>query len=53
MGKGATKANATIQYCMTYARMLLQTLEIPSVSQFRASDDYQWVVGMCAGSLSF
>lgn len=40
MGKGAAKANATLQYCMTYARMLLQTLEIPAASQFRASDDY-------------
>ena len=25
---------------MTYARMVLQTVEIPSVTQFRASDDY-------------
>ena len=40
MGAGAAKANVTVQYCMAYARMLLQSLEIPAVSQFRASDDY-------------
>ena len=40
MGRGAAKANATVQYCMAYARMLLQSVEIPAVSQFRASDDY-------------
>jgi len=30
----------TVQYCMAYARMVLQSLEIPAVSQFRAGDDY-------------
>lgn len=40
MGRGAAAANATVQYCMTYARMLLQSIEVPAGSQFRASDDY-------------
>ena len=40
MGDGAERAGATVQYCMTYARMLLQSVEVPAVSQFRASDDY-------------
>ena len=29
MGKGAEKANVTVQYCMTMARMVLQSAEIP------------------------
>ena len=40
MGRGAARAGATVQYCMTYARMLLQSVEIGAVSQFRALDDY-------------
>ena len=40
MGSAATKYNVTIQYCMSYPRMVLQSLEIASVSQFRAGDDY-------------
>lgn len=40
MGKGAAKSNVSIQYCMTFARMVLQTAEIPAVTTFRASDDY-------------
>ena len=40
MGTAAAKAEATVQYCMTYPRMLLQSVELPAVSQFRASDDY-------------
>ena len=40
MGRGARRAGVTVQYCMTYARMLLQSVEVPTVSQFRASDDY-------------
>ena len=41
MGEGARKAGLTIQYCMPYARHLLQSVEIPVVTQARASDDYQ------------
>ena len=40
MGKGAAKQNATIQYCMSLSRMVLQTLEVSEVTTFRASDDY-------------
>ena len=40
MGRGAAKANVTIQYCMEYARFVLQSVEIPAVTQTRASDDY-------------
>ena len=40
MGAGAAKSNVSIQYCMTFARMVLQTAEIPAVTTFRASDDY-------------
>jgi len=40
MGAGAAKVNVTVQYCMSYARMVMQTVEIPAVSQFRAGDDY-------------
>jgi len=41
MGKGAAKNNLTIQYCMPYVRHLLQSLEVDSVTQARASDDYK------------
>lgn len=40
MGLGAAKQNVTVQYCMTFARMVLQSAEIPAVTTFRASDDY-------------
>jgi hypothetical protein len=40
MGKGAAKSNVSVQYCMTFARMVLQTAEVPAVTTFRASDDY-------------
>ena len=40
MGTGAAKSNVSVQYCMTFARMVLQTAEIPAVTTFRASDDY-------------
>ena len=33
MGEGARKAGLTIQYCMPYARHLLQSVEIPVVTQ--------------------
>mmetsp|Transcript_37428 Transcript_37428/g.117006 ORF Transcript_37428/g.117006 Transcript_37428/m.117006 type:complete len:541 (+) Transcript_37428:1079-2701(+) len=40
MGKGADKVNAAIQYCMEIPKFVLQSLEIPAVTQARASDDY-------------
>jgi len=40
MGTGATKSNTTVQYCMSLARHVLQSIEIPAVTTFRASDDY-------------
>lgn len=40
MGAGAAKRNATVQYCMALSRTVLQTLEVPAVTTFRASDDY-------------
>ena len=41
MGEGAAKHDLTIQYCMPYVRHLLQSLEVSSVTQARASDDYK------------
>ena len=42
MGKGAAEAvpPVSIQYCMAYPRHVMQTVEIPSVTQVRASCDY-------------
>jgi len=40
MGAGAKKNGLTIQYCMSYPRHILQSVEIPAVTQARASDDY-------------
>jgi hypothetical protein len=40
MGEAAHKNNLTIQYCMAYPRHALQSVEIPAVTQIRASDDY-------------
>eukprot|EP00937_MAST-01D_sp_MAST-1D-sp2_P006546 g6546.t1 len=55
MGAGAEKNGLTVQYCMAYPRHVLQSVEIPAVSHFRASGDYhgdsalnqgsQWHVG--------
>ena len=33
MGEGAEKANVTVQYCMTMARMVLQSAEIPGTQK--------------------
>jgi hypothetical protein len=51
MGRGASKNGVTIQYCMPYARHVLQSVEVPAVTNFRASDDYQpgndqWKLGL-------
>jgi hypothetical protein len=40
MGKGAQTNGLTIQYCMAWARHLLQSLESPAVTNSRASNDY-------------
>ena len=41
MGQGALKHNLTVQYCMSYPRHVLQSVEILSVTQARASNDFQ------------
>lgn len=40
MGSGAQKSKVYVQYCMSYSRHMLQSVEIPAVTQARASDDY-------------
>ncbi|XP_055899050.1 uncharacterized protein LOC106071759 isoform X1 [Biomphalaria glabrata] len=51
MGKAAEQFDIGIQYCMSYSRHILQSLEIPTVSQARVSGDYspggkQWNIGV-------
>ena len=56
MGKAAEKMGINIQYCMSLPRHILQAIEIPRVTQARASDDYavnlrsadkpQWNIGI-------
>ncbi len=41
MGHAAQNAGLNVQYCMSWPRHVLQTLEVDAVSQVRASDDYQ------------
>jgi len=41
MGRAAERAGLSIQYCMSFARHLMQSVEIPAVTQARASGDYQ------------
>jgi len=50
MGTAAEELGMTIQYCMPWTRHLLQSVEIPAVTQTRASGDYQpqnmqWMIG--------
>lgn len=50
MAYGAKKNNMYLQYCMPMARHLLQSVEIPQLTQARASGDYQpgngqWDIG--------
>merc|ERR1711933_319723 len=52
MGKAASNNHVNIQYCMALPRHALQSVEIPAVTQLRASNDYgptdrywQWRVG--------
>lgn len=40
MGNGANKSGVAIQYCMTYARMVVHSVQVGAVTQFRAGDDY-------------
>ncbi|XP_046547851.1 uncharacterized protein LOC124257766 [Haliotis rubra] len=51
MGNGAAKNGLTIQYCMSYPRHMLQSLEIPVVTQARVSHDNRpgtdnWKIGV-------
>ncbi|KAH3763165.1 6 carbohydrate binding protein [Pelomyxa schiedti] len=41
MGSAASDLGVFIQYCMPLPNFLLESTEIPAVSQARASDDYQ------------
>lgn len=43
MGDAAMKNNISIQYCMSLSRNVLQSLEIPSVTQVRVSNDYETI----------
>lgn len=51
MGRAAEKNGLSIQYCMSHVRHILQSVEIPAVTQARASGDYsenasdQWNLG--------
>jgi hypothetical protein len=40
MGAGAQVAGVSVQLCMAYPRHALQTLEMPTATQIRASDDH-------------
>eukprot|EP01084_Bolivina_argentea_P143820 252497_1 len=53
MGTQAYAHNLSIQYCMDYPRHLMTSVELPAVTQARASGDYhpgnnQWQVGVTA-----
>jgi hypothetical protein len=41
MNDAAAKLDVTIQYCMALPNHLMQSVELPAVTQSRASDDYQ------------
>ena len=50
MGDAAQQLDIRIQYCMSLTRNVLQSVEIPAVTQVRASRDYhpgndQWAIG--------
>lgn len=51
MGKAADKNGIAIQYCMSLSRHIMQSLELPAVTQARASTDYhlspdQWIISV-------
>ena len=41
MGAGAAEANVSIQYCMSWARHILASVEVAAVTQARGSGDYR------------
>ena len=50
MGAAAGRRDVYVQYCMSWCRHIMQSVEIPAVTQARASDDYhpgadQWDTG--------
>ena len=50
MGSAAAKNDLTIQYCMSHCRHIMQSVEIPAVTNARATGDYfhmpdQWAIG--------
>merc|ERR1711879_55542 len=51
MSSGAVKNNVTIQLCMSHVRHILQSVEMPTATNVRASNDYspgaenQWDIG--------
>jgi len=51
MGQSAYQHDLSIQYCMSYPRHVMTSVELASVTQARASDDYhpgndQWRIGI-------
>ncbi|KAJ1458189.1 hypothetical protein M885DRAFT_95114 [Pelagophyceae sp. CCMP2097] len=51
MGQAAARHDVTIQYCMSWPRHILQSVELQAVTQARASADYQpgnsqWRLGL-------
>eukprot|EP01083_Nonionella_stella_P114908 340133_1 len=51
MGRSAYEHDISIQYCMSYPRHVMTSVELSSVTQARASDDYhpgndQWRLGV-------
>ena len=40
MGTAAARNDLTIQYCMSHCRHIMQSVEIPAVTNARASGDY-------------
>ena len=40
MAAGAARAGARVQYCMEMARFVMLSVQLPAVTQIRASDDY-------------
>ena len=45
MGQAAEHQGQTIQYCMSHPRHIMQALEVPAVTNARASGDYHPVSG--------
>lgn len=51
MDAGAQAAGVTMQLCMPYARHMLQSVEMPAVTQVRVSDDH--VPGWAGGDIAW